>query len=289
MSVRLVTTPWFTKNLAGGELDTRRLLGGRKGDGRAEWYRTVRAATTPNRRSTGGGPASPAAYHPRHAAGDRYRQHEPEDRAVQGGRDARHAAGRHRPAGDDRRGRAAARRPPPARRHRDVRSRRDRAGLGRAGADRGARDHRRPTRPAAPRGERRDDAARGPGRSARRGRRRPAGQRPGRGPAPRDAGDRHRSRDRHDVRLRRRPTAPTSAARSHRVSSSGSTRSRHGPPSCHGSSCAPRTGRSRATRCRRSRRARSSATRRSRPACSSGCGASWATRTRSVRPTSGRS
>ena len=29
MSVRLVTTPWLTKNLAGGGLDTRRLLGGR--------------------------------------------------------------------------------------------------------------------------------------------------------------------------------------------------------------------------------------------------------------------
>ena len=31
MSVRLVTTPWLTKNLAGGGLDTRRLLGGRRG------------------------------------------------------------------------------------------------------------------------------------------------------------------------------------------------------------------------------------------------------------------
>ena len=41
MSVRLVTTPWLTKNLAGGWLDTRRLLGGRKGtdrcDGTAPW------------------------------------------------------------------------------------------------------------------------------------------------------------------------------------------------------------------------------------------------------------
>src|SRR6476620_8242062 len=41
MSVRLVTTPWLTKNFAGGWLDTRRLLGGRKGtdrcDGTAPW------------------------------------------------------------------------------------------------------------------------------------------------------------------------------------------------------------------------------------------------------------
>jgi type III pantothenate kinase len=36
MSVRLVTTPWLTKNLAGGGLDTRRLLGGLKGTGRAD-------------------------------------------------------------------------------------------------------------------------------------------------------------------------------------------------------------------------------------------------------------
>src|SRR6185437_4327196 len=41
MSVRLVTTPWWTKNFAGGWLDTRRLLGGRRGtdrcDGTAPW------------------------------------------------------------------------------------------------------------------------------------------------------------------------------------------------------------------------------------------------------------
>ncbi len=36
MSVRLVTTPWLTKNLAGGGLDTRRLLGGRQGTGRPD-------------------------------------------------------------------------------------------------------------------------------------------------------------------------------------------------------------------------------------------------------------
>ena len=52
-------------------------------------------------------------------------------------------------------------------------------------------------------------------------------------------------------------------------SSSGSRRSRHGPPSCRGSSCAPRTGRSGATRSARCRAARSSATRRSPRACSS--------------------
>jgi type III pantothenate kinase len=40
----------LTKNLAGGELDTRRLLGGRMGDGRERWYRTRAAGTTPIRR-----------------------------------------------------------------------------------------------------------------------------------------------------------------------------------------------------------------------------------------------
>ena len=72
-------------------------------------------------------------------------------------------------------------------------------------------------------------------------------QRARRGSAARDAGRRRRLRDGDDARLRRAPTAPTSAAPSRRGSSSGSRRSRRGPPSCHGSSCAPRTGRSAGT------------------------------------------
>ena len=65
MSVRLVTTPWFTKNLAGGELDTRRLLGGRReepgrtGDGPHDARRTSGRADG-RRRPVGG---RPAAYH----------------------------------------------------------------------------------------------------------------------------------------------------------------------------------------------------------------------------------
>jgi hypothetical protein len=37
MSVRLDTTPWFTKNLAVGALDTAGLLGKTGGDGRGRW------------------------------------------------------------------------------------------------------------------------------------------------------------------------------------------------------------------------------------------------------------
>src|SRR5688500_15934100 len=53
MSAGLDTTPWFTKNLAGG-VDTWGLLGGAGtwslgDDGRPRWYRTVRGAATPNR------------------------------------------------------------------------------------------------------------------------------------------------------------------------------------------------------------------------------------------------
>ena len=53
MSAALDTTPWFTKNLAGG-VDTWGLLGAPGtwslgDDGRPRWYRTVRAAATPNR------------------------------------------------------------------------------------------------------------------------------------------------------------------------------------------------------------------------------------------------
>src|SRR6478752_8782504 len=56
MSVRLVTTPWLTKNLAGGGLDTRRLLDGRKGTGRADGT----APGTPRRPRNRDAPA----YHP---------------------------------------------------------------------------------------------------------------------------------------------------------------------------------------------------------------------------------
>ena len=50
MSVRLVTTPWLTKNLAGGGIDTGRLLRWRgRGTDAARWYRTPSRATTPNR------------------------------------------------------------------------------------------------------------------------------------------------------------------------------------------------------------------------------------------------
>src|SRR3954464_13514167 len=56
MSVRLVTTPWLTKNFAGDGLDTRRHLGGLKGTGRPD-------GTAPEaaRRPRIGGPP---AYHP---------------------------------------------------------------------------------------------------------------------------------------------------------------------------------------------------------------------------------
>ena len=68
---------------------------------------------------------------------------------------------------------------------------------------------------------------------------------------------RHRRRSRHgdDVRLRRAPTARTSAGRSPRGSSWASTRSRRGPPSCRGSSCGRPTAPSAATPSRRSRAA----------------------------------
>ena len=145
MSVRLVTTPWFTKNFAGGWLDTRRLLGA-EGDGRRDG--TARGCRgDPNRRRASGRPglaAGAAAYHRGHAPRPRHRQHERHARPVPGGRAA---------------WRPAARRPTPRATADELellldgllrldgivarRRRRRRAGLRRPGADRRAGGHRR--------------------------------------------------------------------------------------------------------------------------------------------------
>ena len=135
MSVRLVTTPWLTKNLAGGGLDTRRLLGGRRdgrGDGTARASRDdpISARGTPGSRR-------PAAYHPRACCS-------PSTSATRTSRvglfragallATRRAATNARATTDEVEllldGLLAARRRSPRRR------RRDRARLGRAGADR---------------------------------------------------------------------------------------------------------------------------------------------------------
>ena len=141
-------------------------------------------------------------------------------------------------ARDGRRARAAARWPAAPRRRLVRRRRRDRLRVGRAGADRARRGHRRPPRAAADRRRGRDRAARRPGRPAGRGRRRSPGQRPGRGAAVRHAGGRRRLRDGHDARLRRRRRRLRRRRDRARASSSASRRSRPGPPSCRGSSCA---------------------------------------------------
>ncbi len=104
-----------------------------------------------------------------------------------------------------------------------------------------------PARAAAPGGRRRPRPDRDPGRPTGRGRRRPAGQRAGRGPAVRDPGGGRRLRDRDDVRrggrrrgVRRRGDRAGSRARPRGAR-------RRGPRSCPGSSCARPTGRSAGT------------------------------------------
>ena len=154
----------------------------------------------------------------------------------------------------------------------DRRHRRDLARIGRARPDRGRRGDRAATRPGPGRRRRRQRAARDPGRSARRGRRGPAGQRRSRRPACTARRLSSSTSGRPPRSTASPPTAPTSAARSHPAWSWAWRRSPPGPPSCPGSSCARRTGRSAATRSRPCRRARSSATRRSPAACWSGSG-----------------
>ena len=151
MSVRLVTTPWLTKNFAGGGLDTRRLLGGRTGDGRRRWYRTARAATT-RIAPTGRGPAA----RPRIIRAMLLAVDIGNTNVTLGAVPGRRARSR----------RAGRRRDPRATADElellldgllrldgvDLRRRRrDRARLGRAGADRRARGGRRAARAAAPR------------------------------------------------------------------------------------------------------------------------------------------
>ena len=261
MSVRRGHDALVHEELRGGRArHARRLLGGTEaGRTRPMVPHRQRPATTPESRGCPGARVSSA-----HAPRPRHRQHEHHDRPVPGRRAARDAPGGHRRAGDARRARArcsTACSASTTSRLADL----DAIALASVvpaltGAVEAIAERRDRPLLIASAGH---DPARGPGRSAGRRRRRPAGQRPGRGPAVRHAGRRRRLRDRDDVRLRRRGRGVRRRARSRRGSSSVSRRSRRGPPSCHGSSCARRTGRSGGTRSAPSSRARSSATRRS--------------------------
>ena len=193
------------------------------------------------------GPERPPRIIAADAARDRYREHEHDDRPAAQRRARRHAACCHDP-------RATA---DEVEFMLDGLLRLDDASFGDVDAIACAsvvpaltaahRDGRGAPRAAADRRDGRDRAARRADGATRRGRGRPARQRPGRGPALRHArpswstsGPRRRS-------TAWPPTARTSAARSRPGWSWGSRRSRRGPPSCRGSSFAPRTARSAAT------------------------------------------
>ena len=245
MSVRLDTTPWFTKNLAAGGVVTERLLEGTEDDGRATRRMVPHGRTRVPRRVSSramllaldiGNTNVTVGLVPGRRRSSRRAAPRPTARATRG------------------RARGAARRPAAARRRHARRRRRDR----RCASVVPAR-HRRRSRSSPPGASAPLPASPTAGTVPIADPRRPAAARSGAdrlvnalaaAAALRHAGRRRRLRDGDDLRLRRAPTAPTSAARSRPGSSSGSRRSRHGPPSCRGSSCAPRTARSAATPCR---------------------------------------
>ena len=253
MSVRLETTPWFTKNLAAGRVDTGRLLGALGGAGRMVPQRTAREGC----RSCGvsGGVAAPGparTARPMRIILAMLLALDIGNTNVTLGLfragallATRRAATAPRATADELESLLEALLRLDGLSLADTRC--DRGGLGRAGGHRRARARRRAPRPAARRGRRGHGADPDPGGPAGRGRRGPARQCARRRAALRDAGRRRRLRDRDDVRLRRRATGRTSAARSPRGSSSASTRSRPGRPSCRGSSFGLRTGRSAGT------------------------------------------
>ncbi len=280
MSVRLVTTPWLTKNLAGGGLDNPASPRWAEGDGRHGWYRTRGRATTPN----------PPARRSRAARAGRVSSSPCCSPSTSATRTSRSASSGPAPCIATRR--AAT----------DPRATTDEIELvldgllrldGIALADLDAiavasvvpavsgrgRVDRRPARRAAADRRGRDGPARRPGRPAGRCRCRSAGQRPGRRPAVRHAGRRRRPRHRDDASTAWPPTARTSVARSPRAGARSRGAGRPDREAAPGRAARRRTGRSGGTRSAPSRPARSSATRVSSAACWLASGASSPTRT----------